>query len=146
MNLSTRTIQIMIDAGYLQKEKDGTYQLNNAVQGALRYRKDHGAKKGLSSKEAATTRVHEMRAAQIEQEMKIQAQELVSLPEYLAVFDMILGSLRAELDGFPARITRDREVREKIENGIREMLARAYQKLEKVAQKVEQEIAEEEEA
>jgi hypothetical protein len=144
MNCSTRTLQIMIDGGYIIKSKSGGYQLNTAVQGAMRYKSDHGTKKG-ATKEAAASRVQEARAIQIEQETALAAKELISISEHVAIVDIVVGTVRDMYNSLSARYTRDREERAKLTRLCEQDMKGLSDKWARLAKSAEDEAANEDE-
>ena len=144
LNCSTRTLQIMIDGGYIIKSKKGGYQLNTAVQGAMRYKSDHGTKKS-ATKEAAATRVQEARAIQIEQETALQAKELISLGEHVAIVDIVVGTVRDQYNSLPARYTRDRDERAKLTKMCEQDMRALSEKWARLAKSAEDDATEDEE-
>lgn len=135
-NMSTRTVQRMIDGGYIVKKSNGLYQENTAVQGAIRYAKDNGNIKGVT-KDASTTRVNEARARSIEQETALKARELLSFSEHCAIIDILLGGISAELESLPSQLTRDMTLRKQYEARLVDMKRRLQDKWERLAKSAE---------
>lgn len=65
------------------------------------------------------------RARQLEIENARRDGQLCELSEAIEFVDDVIGPLKSELQGFAARITRDLELRQKIEIEINGVLARA---------------------
>lgn len=141
-NASTATVMRMVDGGYIVKKTNGLYQENTAVQGAIRYARDHGhGGKGATTKDGASARVNEARARAIEQETALKAKELVTFSEHSAILDLLIGGFSAELDGLPAQLTRDRGVRTEYEKKIADMKRRLSEKWARMAQSADDNAA-----
>ena len=83
-----------------------------AVQGYIKFLKDEERR---WSKSEVASRVQEARASEIEQRTARDGKTLIHRDELFAVVDEILGGLKSDLYGLPARVTRDMEQRRQIE-------------------------------
>lgn len=144
LNMNRVAIQRMIDAGYILRGKDLLYPLHSAVQGALRYTKDTGLKRG-TGREQAAVRVQEARARSIDQATALQAKELIPLADACALIDLLIGGAKAELDGMPAQLTRDRTLRVEYERKFSEMMQRLSDRWERLAKTGDEEETTDEE-
>lgn len=78
---------------------------------------------------AAENRVREARAREIEIRNAERDHRLIELTEAMAVTDEIVGMLRSEIIGLPARVTRDRQLRARLDAEILDTLNRASTRL-----------------
>lgn len=119
-----RIRQLMKD-GYIPRDKPGRVALVGAVQGYIRFLKDLASK---TTKTAADSRVRDARAAEIEMRNAERMRKLIPVEDASAALDYLLGVVNEQLNGLPARITRDLEQRRKIEaevNAAKETIAKA---------------------
>ena len=96
-------------------------QLVGAVQGYLRYLKDDERR---SAKSAADSRVRDARALEIELRIAERTRDLIPLEDALADMAELAASVRSELAGLPARLTRIIDERQKIESEVDGVLSR----------------------
>ena len=100
--------------GYFKSERRGYYRKDNVIAGLLKHAKE-------SNKPAPTpamTKYHEARARQTEQRTAIEARKLISFEEHLAIFDIVLGTLKSRIESVPAQVTRDIQLRRKFEAAL----------------------------
>lgn len=84
-------------------------------------------------KGAATARLNDARAAEIERRLAREDRSLVDIEEAIGFVDEVLGTLKSELQGVAARITRDVALRRQIEAEIDAVLSRAADHFKKEA-------------
>jgi len=140
-NLSVVTINKMVNGGYLEKDGPGTFRLVKISPAHARWTKDHpgpGGSKSDSTKEASAQRVQDARAKQIEQATALEAKELIPISDHLALYDMLMGGLKAELSGMPAQLTRDRTLRVEYETKFNDMMRRVSERWKKKALSIEE--------
>lgn len=127
----------LVAQGFIARSKRGRYRIIEVVQGALRYRDDEAKK---SSKSASSDRIRDKRSEEIELRILDRSGELVThaRTEGLAVVDMALGGLRADLAAAPARITSDLELRRKIETVLNDALRAAATRAGNAARGIEE--------
>jgi len=101
--------------GYIPKGTRGNVGLIVAVQGYIQFLKDEERR---TSKSAAESRVREARAKEIELRNAVHLRELVPIEDAQAALDLVVGKVGEELGGLAARVTRDMELRRKIEAEI----------------------------
>jgi phage terminase Nu1 subunit (DNA packaging protein) len=128
--VTPRWIQKLAKEGWIPKAERGKYSLIGVVQGYVNYLKDENRR---TSKSAADSRVRDARAREIELRVARQQAELIPYSEHVAILDEILGTIRAAMEGAPARITRDLAVREDLRGVIHETLDKASRRLAQVA-------------
>ena len=83
-----------------------------------------------SSKSATLSRVPQARAVEIEQRTARASAQTVELSEALALVDVVIGEFEADLNGLPARLTRDMDKRRRLEAEINDIIARAADQLD----------------
>jgi len=113
--ISAERIRQLQKDGYIPRGKRGHVSLVGAVQGYIRFRDDADRR---ANKSAAESRVRDARAKEIELRNAVRLRELVPVEEATAALDLTFGAMVAELDGLPARITRDMPLRRKIDDEI----------------------------
>lgn len=106
--------------------KRGVFNWADAMNGYVRMLKDEGRR---TSKGAAESRVRDARTADLEQRMAIRSRELIRFEEAEAALETIVGLVRTEFGGLPARVTRDLTLRREIQNAIDAALARIAKQL-----------------
>jgi hypothetical protein len=112
----------LVEDGFITKVVVGKYKLGNVVQGALAAAKQV---KQSAPQSKYKERVYKARAEGMELKNKIAARELVSLDESIFLIDRVLMPLKSDLLGLGARVTRDPELRMKIDAYINDVLQAA---------------------
>ncbi len=115
----------LVKAGYIEKQGRGKYGLVSVVRGSLAYYDDLLSK---ATKTAAGNRVTEARATEIELRTAERLRKLIPIEDAIAEHDILIAAVREQMDGIPARATRDLELRRKIEaevNAAKEKIAKA---------------------
>lgn len=101
--------------GWIKAVARNRYRTVDVVHGYINYLRDEQRR---AAKSASASRVQDMRAREIELRMAEKQRELIPTEEAIAFVSDALGKLRAGMIGLPANITRDVELRRKIEAGI----------------------------
>ena len=133
--VSPERVRQLIKMGYVSRPRAGRTTIVSAVQGYIRFLKDEDRK---NTKTAADTRVRDARAAEIEMRVAAQKRQMIPIEDATAVVDILTGKVREEVTGLPARITRDVDLRRKIEaevNGSQVRLSKAVTALLEFARK-----------
>ena len=115
--------------GWIKRNENGLYVLVEFVQGFLRYREE--LQKRRRTRSSTATRLQEARATEIELRTARDAGELIEMSAAIALAQSIAGETRAVFGALPARITRDPELRAKIEQAVNEGFNTLADKLEK---------------
>lgn len=105
-------IGTLIADGYIVRQPNGRLRRIDVFRGLLKFKTDEDRR---STKNAAESRVRDARAAEIELRVAARRRELIPLADAEAGFARLSGMVREALDGFPARVTRDRGLRLVIE-------------------------------
>jgi hypothetical protein len=117
----------LVQAGWIRALAPNRYDPTEVAQGYIRFLKDDERR---TSKTATLSRVQEARARQIEQRMAREAGQTIAMVDALALVDDVVGGLKADLDGVPARCTRDMTERRKLEDELNDCLTRAADRLD----------------
>jgi phage terminase Nu1 subunit (DNA packaging protein) len=123
LGVTDRRVQQLETQGVLRKLEHGEWDLAESVQGYLRHR--------LKAKQRVTPaggkaeeKLKAAKAAREELKLAVEEGRLIAADEAVATLDDIVGTLRADLAGIPARLTRDMALRERVETEIDAALGR----------------------
>ena len=122
LDLTKTRIRQLVKEGVLRRRTDGSFDLDQSRISYIRWLRSADRR---ASKSASASRVQDARARQIELENARRDAELCEVAEAIAFVDEVIGPLKSELLGFSARVTRDLELRQKIEIEITGVLQRA---------------------
>lgn len=98
--------------GYIPVADKGHYPLVAVVQGYVKFLKDDERR---TSKSASVSRMQEAKTAEIEMRLAEKRRELMPIEDAQAAIDVIIGKVRDEFSGLPARVTRDMTLRRSLE-------------------------------
>jgi hypothetical protein len=130
LKLTQPRLSQLEQAGWIARVGQGRWPLLGLVQGYVASLKDETKR---NSQTVSLSRVQEARAKEIEQRTAREAGQTVDMADALAFVDDIVGPLMADLDGFPARMTRDMPMRRKIESELNDLRTRHADRLDKAA-------------
>jgi phage terminase Nu1 subunit (DNA packaging protein) len=85
------------------------------VQGYINWLKDENRRATITK---SVSRVQEARANEIELRTAREKRDLIHVDDLIPLFSDVLGTLRSELSGLPAAVTRDPELRAKVEKEL----------------------------
>ena len=114
-------------AGFVKRAGPNKWNVVTTFQGVLRYMRDEGRR---TTKSAVESRVREARAREIELRTARAAGELCRTEEAIGTVDDIIGGLRSDLSGLAAMVTRDLDLRAKIDEALDGILNRASARLD----------------
>lgn len=97
---------------YIPVAEKGRYPLGAVIQGYIKFLKDDDRR---SSKSATASRMQDAKTAEIEMRLAEKRRELIPVDDAQAAIDVIVGKVRAEFSGLPARATRDMTLRRVLE-------------------------------
>ncbi len=120
--------------GFLSKLADGRYDEREALLGYIRHLRERAKERAPS---AAQSRLQDARAKKLELEMSVRSGELIPLDDAMAGVDFVIGGLRIAFAGLPARVTREVDLRRKIEAEIDACLTAACDNLNKTREAIE---------
>jgi len=115
-------VRQLAKAGWIAQEgtrSDRRYRLLDVVQGYIRFRDDEDRR---TSKMAAHSRIQDARSREVELKNAQREGRLIDFEEVLAVLEELMGMLRSQLSGLPARVTRDLQFRRTIETALNDIL------------------------
>lgn len=107
--------------GHLPKGPRGMIPFVAAARALIRFLRDEERR---SSKTAADARVREARAREVELRIAEREGRLIDLVEHEEDLLALVGMVRSELSGLPARVTRDLQFRRTIEQAVNDILQR----------------------
>lgn len=120
-------VRQLVREGRIPKAARNRYRLVDVVEGYVTFLKDDERRSSLAQSEsglkAARQREVELRIAERER-------EVVPRDEAEAAMDLVVGKVNAEMNGLAARVTRDIEMRTKIETEVHASLKRISEALE----------------
>lgn len=122
LSLSIERVRQLVNTGYIPRIGKAKYPVSGSVQGYIRFLRDE--EKQLS-KSAADSGLKAARQREVELRIAREEGRLVEMEEVGAVVTTIFGTLRAELSGLPAAVTRDLKLREEIEKVLNGAFARS---------------------
>jgi phage terminase Nu1 subunit (DNA packaging protein) len=122
------------EAGFIKSRGPNCWPVIDTFQGVIRYLRHEGRQQTSS---ATQSRVQAARAKEIELRIAQRSGELCETDEAIALVDDIIGTLRSELGGLPAMVTRDLKLRADIEKGLDDILNRIAKRLIMQAEAVE---------
>lgn len=125
---SGRWVQLRAKDGYIQTAGRGKYPLVAFVRGVVRYYEDLTEKssKATAASDAsrARTKLAEIQAAQ-------KLRELIPVDEASGIITEMMGAVLGQLNGLPARITRDLALRQVIDAEIGDAIDRIREHAER---------------
>lgn len=130
MVTATRVAQLQRTGDIPKGRLKGVVPLVGCVQGYINFIK---REKRYGSRSVAEDRIREARAREIELRNAQRDHILIELDEAIAVADEIVGLFRSELIGLPARLTRDRTLRTRLDNELTATLNRVADRLQERA-------------
>lgn len=126
--MTPQRLRQLVGEGYIPKPKaKDKYSLVGCVQGYIRFLKDQERR---GQKVQAEGRLKDVRTREVELRIAERENRLIDTEEHEAVLAEILGIINSGLSGFPARITRDMPLRQKIETELDDLLKRAADRCE----------------
>ena len=121
--IEERSVRRLAADGTFPPSVKGRYQTIPMVQGYIRYLQ---AERKDTTRTSAENRVRDARARDFEVRTAKAARELIAYIEAEAVQDEIVGMLRSGMVGVGASVTRDLELRRKIDAAIDAIFARVH--------------------
>lgn len=100
LGLTTRRLQQLAAEGYIPRSERGMYPLVGAVQGYIRYLKEHGREANRSSEHQRLARAQ---AVKVEMENYRRAGEYVLREQVFELLTTLVADLVGALEGIPGR-------------------------------------------
>lgn len=116
--------------GVIVRDGRGDYPLAQAVRSYVNFLRSENRR---PSNRASAQRLQEARAREIELRMARDERQLILTEEAIGFVDEVLGYFKAEMDGLPARVSRDLAIRRKIEQELDEQFMRSAARFEREA-------------
>jgi hypothetical protein len=135
LEIGPERIKVLMRQGYIARDKPGRVSLVSAVRGYIRSVKEAASR---TTKTSADSRVRDARAKEIEMRNSVRLRELIPIEDATAALDFLVGTVRERMNSIPARVTRDIELRRKIEaevNAAQVQIAEALRAATGVARK-----------
>lgn len=127
LRCSDQTIHNLVKRGYIPAPTTrGRFSLVGVVQGRLR---DLEERLSGTTRTAAEDRVRDQRARAIELQNAQTDHKLIETEEAINLVDEIVGMMRTELDGLPARVSRDLKFRTQLEAEVDGTFSRVKDRL-----------------
>jgi hypothetical protein len=105
----------LVKDGFVKKLGTNRYRVIDVVQGYINWLKDENRRATITK---SVSRVQEARANEIELRTAREKRDLIHVDDLIPLFSDVLGTLRSELSGLPAAVTRDPELRAKVEKEL----------------------------
>lgn len=122
LDVSAQFLGNLLRDGHIERAaQHGRYQLETSVRGYVHFLR--GARKS-APKAAAAVRLQEARADEVALRVAERQRELIPIEDAEAALDHLLATVRSELGGLSARVTRDIPTRRLIERGLNDALER----------------------
>ena len=122
LGIGERWVQQLERQGVLKKAGHGRYHLAESVQSYIAFKVKSEVARAVPEETDAGERVKAERARKLRLENDEKELLLVQTPDAVAALDAIVGPLRADLAGVPARVTSDVVLRRQIEDAIDSVL------------------------
>ena len=123
LGIGERWVQSLTKDGVLVKNGHGRYDLAASVQAYIKFKIESEVARATPAETSPGERVKTERARKLKLENDERELQLVAMPDAIAALDVIVGPLKADLAGGPARATDDVAMRRKIENAIEPVLS-----------------------
>lgn len=121
LGVSGRRVTQMADEGKIPRPVNGKYDgpavIRAALVAAKQKREQSDADKAIARARTAQAEAQEIRNAH-------DRKELVAVDEVVNVFDTLVAAVRDEITALPSRVTRDMDLRRKLEADIDGVLSR----------------------
>lgn len=131
--VTTRQTRNLLEGAKVKPLSRGSWPLAAAVRAVLGHAREAREPDALA---AARARVLNAKAQAQEIALARQERELIPIEDANFVMDELVATVRGELDGLPARITRDIELRRKIEAELHAAQKRMVAKLKDAAAEI----------
>ena len=127
IGLSTQMVLNVISAGYIDRVAGGVV-LDDALLGYARWLRGEGRR---SSRSGAESGLKAARQREIELRIAERESRLVDTEMVITFVNGVVGAVRAELEGLPARVAREMPLRGKVEgevNGSLQRISEVYER------------------
>lgn len=118
LGVTERWVQQLEKQGVLKKNGRSRYDLAASVQAYIKFKVESEVARVVPEDSSPGERVKVERARKLRLENDEKELRLVQTPDAIAALDAIVGPLKADLAGVPARVTDDVAERRRIEDAI----------------------------
>lgn len=118
---SEARLRQLVGDGYFPRAVRGQYQLEPLIRGVLKHKDDVAERASIAHAEGG---LRQSKQREIDLRIAQKMGDLVDFSDVTAAIGQILSGFRAELDGVPAAVTRDRTVRAAVQKGLETALTR----------------------
>jgi len=125
LSLSIERVRQLVNSGYVPRVGKAKYPVVGAVQGYIRFLKDEERR---STKSATDNGLKAARQREVELRIAKEEGRLVDMDDVEVAFSTILGTLRAQLSGVAASVTRDMKLRSAIDDAQNVAFSNAQKK------------------
>jgi len=122
LSLTVQRVNQLAAEGIIEKTRHGHARLGSSIRRYIDYCVERATIKGRSVRSTWGERVKTERARKLKLENDVRERILVSISDVATALDVIVGPLKADLAGVPARVTDDVILRRRIEDGIESVL------------------------
>ena len=117
--ISQQWIMKLTQEGFIQKTANSKLRPMDVLLGYVKWLRDESRRTNKSTSEV---RVKEARANEIEMRIAMKQRDLIPVEDALNAMSDLCGVTRQVIDGLPARLTRDMDLRRKWEVNVTEAL------------------------
>jgi phage terminase Nu1 subunit (DNA packaging protein) len=135
LGLTGRRVRQLTEEGVMAKNGRGKYPVLASIKAYIKWLQ--AAQQRNAPSDAREAVLHE-RARSLRLQNDEREHRLVDTEEVIAVLDEIVGIFRSEMDGLPARLTRDLDERKIVQEAVDAIGHRAADKLEQRAAELRQ--------
>lgn len=118
LGVTERWVQQLEKQGILKKTGRGRYDLAGSVQAYVAFKVESEVARAMPEESSPGERVKAERARKLKLENDEKELRLVQTPDAVAALDAVVGPLKADLAGVPARVTDNVAERRRIEDAI----------------------------
>ena len=118
LGIGERWVQSLEKQGVLKKSGHGRYDLAASVQAYIKFKIESEVARAIPDESSPGERVKAERARKLKFENDEKEHRLAHMSDAIAAIDAIVGPLKADLSGVPARVSDDVATRRRIEDAI----------------------------
>jgi len=118
LGVSVQLLNRLAQQGVVIKTRHGHCEQWASVRGYIEYREQIESDRAAPDETSAGERVKSERARKLKLENDEKELRLVQMPDAVSTLDAIVGPLKADLAGVPARVSDDVAARRRIEDAI----------------------------
>jgi hypothetical protein len=126
--LHPERVRQLIKEGWIPRGPRGKVNFIKGIQGMDKYRQDQLAR---ATAKMGDSKIKDARTKEIEMRIAEKSGALISFDEVLAINQTLWGAMKAELDGLAASVSREREVRHRIQDRVDGALNRVAKRIER---------------